>query len=320
MNGTEQASSKTPIRGTQSFVGVMSEVWKRPSLTAIEVLTRWIAWAPVLLLTGAFLGTLGMDVHFNPAGAQASWTQLQTSAILLEHGAYQLSFHAGQFALNALPILAFAALWGVISGHGRTLLLHRFDSRLIPRRLTLCLLAMARVVLFTAALALWLAVFLVCWIHFVQVPQSRGEYPGYVPGFAIVILFTLGLFVLWSSTSWILRLAPVLAMAHRLGPVDALRAAWKTGPLRGKLIEINLVMGVVKVGLLVWSLALSSCPLPFANNQTQEFLNWWWLGTVALWIVSSAYFHVVRQAAYVRLADSYDFLPHETARQGNSAS
>jgi len=313
--------SVTPIRGTQSFVSVMSEVWKRPALTAMEAVTRWLSWLPVVLLGSVYLGALGMDVHLDPSGLALTWTRLQMQWTLLIHGAYLLEFNLDHYLLYAvLPILLWAALWGVISGHGRTFLLRAIDPRLVPRRLTLCLFAMARVVFFTLMLALWLATLMVSWIHFVQGPQALGEYPGYVPGFALIIIITLALFVFWASTSWIFRLAPVLAMAHRLGPIAALKAAWKTGPPRGKLIEINLVMGVVKVGLLVWSVALGSCPLPFANNETQQFLNWWWFGTFAMWIVASDYFHVVRQASYVRLADSYDFLPRETARQGNSAS
>jgi hypothetical protein len=67
-------------------------------------------------------------------------------------------------------------------------------------------------------------------------------------------------------------------------------------------------------------MALSACPLPFANNQTQEFLNWWWFGTFVLWILASDYFHVVRQASYLRLAQAYDFVPRETAPHRNSAS
>ena len=38
----------TPIRGTQSFVHTLAACWKRPSLTALEVLWRWAFGDPRL--------------------------------------------------------------------------------------------------------------------------------------------------------------------------------------------------------------------------------------------------------------------------------
>ena len=38
------------VRGTQSFVHTLSECWRRPSLTALEVLWRWAYGVPAVLL------------------------------------------------------------------------------------------------------------------------------------------------------------------------------------------------------------------------------------------------------------------------------
>ena len=38
------------VRGTQSFVHTLSECWRRPSLTALEVLWRWAYGVPALLV------------------------------------------------------------------------------------------------------------------------------------------------------------------------------------------------------------------------------------------------------------------------------
>ena len=38
------------VRGTQSFVHTLSECWRRPSLTALEVLWRWAYGIPALLV------------------------------------------------------------------------------------------------------------------------------------------------------------------------------------------------------------------------------------------------------------------------------
>lgn len=309
-----------PIRGTQSFVGVMSEVWHRPLLTAIEAVSRWIAWLPALWCLSWMLGTHGIGVQLSTQWLATFVAEVQVWFLEVIHGSLKLSFDSSVLSSSFFLAITAAALWGVLSGHGRSILLRRIDAQLIPRRLTLCLLAAVRVALFITLIALWLAALTLAWIHFVQGPQSLGQYPDYVPGFALLIVLTLAMFVLWASTSWIFRLASVLAMAHRLNFTAALRAAWNAGPLRAKLVEINLVMGVVKVGLIVWSLALSSCPLPFANNETQDFLNWWWFGTFVMWVFASDYFHVVRQASYLRLAQAYDFVPRETPASLESAS
>ena len=38
------------VRGTQSFVHTLSECWRRPWLTALEVLWRWLYGVPALLV------------------------------------------------------------------------------------------------------------------------------------------------------------------------------------------------------------------------------------------------------------------------------
>jgi hypothetical protein len=109
----------------------------------------------------------------------------------------------------------------------------------------------------------------------------------------------------------VLRLAPVLAMARGLGPIAGLRAALgcdavRSGPLRSKLIEINLVMGIVKVALLVLAMVFSATPLPFANAESQSFLIWWWISVGGLYAIASDFFHVVRAAAYTRMYRAFD--------------
>ena len=128
--------------------------------------------------------------------------------------------------------------------------------------------------------------------------MERGLEPSYVPGFAMAVTATLLLFVLWAAVSWVLRIAPVLTMSHGLGVVESLRAAVRLGALKSKLIEINLVMGIVKVALLVLVMVFSACPLPFESVESQSFLMWWWSGVGVLYLVASDYFHVVRTAAY----------------------
>ena len=124
-------------------------------------------------------------------------------------------------------------------------------------------------------------------------------------GAALAIVTTLGLFTLWMTMSWSLWLAPILAMLHRLGLAGGLRAALRSGPLRGKLVEINLVMGIIKIALLVLAVVLSSTPLPFETIATRTFLLWWWAGASVLFLLASDFFHAARLVAYLELCEIY---------------
>ncbi len=73
------------------------------------------------------------------------------------------------------------------------------------------------------------------------------------------------------------------------------------GAVEGKLVEINLVMGIVKIALIVLAMVFSATPLPFESVTTPEFLMWWWAGVTVLYLLASDFFHVARQVAYLQL-------------------
>ena len=83
---------------------------------------------------------------------------------------------------------------------------------------------------------------------------------------------------------------------------QSLRAA-TDGAAAGKLFEINLVMGIVKIALVVLAMVFSATPLPFETYATQTFLLGWWAGVTVLYLLASDFFHVVRAAAYLAVAD-----------------
>ncbi len=103
-------------------------------------------------------------------------------------------------------------------------------------------------------------------------PIAAGGEPNLVGYFALAIVATLGLFTLWAVVSWVLSVAPLLAMLRGLGVGESLAAAFRLGPLKGKLVEINLVMGIVKIALIVLAMVFSATPLPFESVTTPEFL------------------------------------------------
>jgi hypothetical protein len=307
----QEAASRAPLRGTQSFVGVMAAVWKRPGLVGVEIAWRWAFWVVVWGAVWLKVGTAVVLVW------QEQMSSMLTVAV---HGGFIFGFDGKAFVRGLPSVVAFLVVWALVSGVGRGVVMPLLDARLRPRRGTLMLLAAMRVLAWAGLVGVWLWALVKTWIVMVERPAVRGEYPSYVPGFAIVLFVMLGLFLLWCGVSWMFRLAAVLAAMKGLGVVGSLRAAWGSGALRGKLIEINLVMGIVKVALIVLAMVFSACPLPFSSVETQTFLACWWSGVGVLWVVASDYFHVVRAAAYLRLAAAYEIVPEGVARGGEAAS
>ena len=159
-------------------------------------------------------------------------------------------------ALWLVPVLL--VVWVVVSSVGRTVVLRRVDGRLHARPGTLMVLQGLRLVALAGSFAVWF----VClrWTSNVAVarPMAAGEEPNLVLYFAMAIVSTLGLFTLWAVMSWVFSVAPLLAMLRGVGVGESLREARRLGPLKGKLVEINLVMGIVKIALIVLAMVFSA--------------------------------------------------------------
>ena len=76
--------------------------------------------------------------------------------------------------------------------------------------------------------------------------------------------------------------------------------------LRAKLVEVNLVMGIVKIALIVLAMVFSATPLPFESVTTVTFLFWWWAGVGVIYLLASDFFHVARLIGYLRLWQVYE--------------
>jgi hypothetical protein len=293
-----------PVRGTQSFVGVMAEVWKRPGLVGVEIAWRWAIGVVVL---GVVLWRVGIAAVEQLFAGLASFFNVG----LLHH-----AFIFGVRWKLFLPMWLVATMvWAVVAGLGRGAVLRRFEPRLELRAGAVIALSVLRAWMFLLVIALW-----VWGLPKIYTTMLLQEEPNYVLAFALLVTMTLVLFVFWCVVSWVLQLAPLVAMGRNEGVVGSLRGAWGSGALRGKLIEINLVMGIVKVALVVLAMVFSACPLPFSSVETQEFLNWWWAGVALFYLVASDYFHVVRVAAYLRLAQAYEIVPARLSSRGEDAS
>jgi hypothetical protein len=293
------------VRGTQSFVHTLSECWRRPSLTALEVLWRWAYGVPALLVlryeglkilreTPVDFAALRSMTVLDPMGSAA--TLAKAMAVLLPQ--------ALGVALWLAPLLV--VVWVVVSSVGRTAVLRRADGRLQARVGTLIVLQAVRVVALLGSFAVWFWCMERVAEWTVTGPVAVGDEPNLVGYFSLVIVATLGLFTLWAVVSWALSVAPLLAMLKGLGVGGSLAAAFRLGPLKAKLVEINLVMGIVKIALIVLAMVFSATPLPFESVTTPDFLFWWWTGVTVLYFLGSDFFHVARQVAYLQLWRAYE--------------
>ena len=306
------------VRGTQSLVHTLSRCWRRPSVVGLEVLWRWICGVPTLGLVGWYLmgilaahtgGTydvarLGLDRALvnDPVGAAAADPLGVTGKVSEAVGILLPDLR--HLAVWLVPVLL--VVWVVVSSLGRTVVLRRLDERLHARPATLMGLQAVRTMGLVATLAAWFA----CarWAANVAVTGAiaAGQEPNLVLYCAILIVATLGMFTLWGVVSWAFSVAPLLAMLRDIGAGKSLAAAFRLGPLKSKLVEVNLVLGIVKIALIVLAMVFSATPLPFESETTPEFLAWWWVGVTVLYLVGSDFFHVARLMAYLELWRAYE--------------
>jgi len=257
----------------------MGAVWGRPSLAGLEIAWRWLVGVVVLYVAAVALGSYGIGVKVDLAGLQNLSAFQPVAAI------QSLRALADSILIYTVPLLRWMipsviVLWLVVAALGRTVVLRR--------------------------LAVWISI---------TGPASRQAEPSIVLLCAMLIVGTLGLYVLWGAVSWPFYLAPLLAMQLGLGPGGALKAAFRSGAVRGKLIEINMVMNIVRIALIVLAMVFSASPLPFSSVETQTFLNCWWGGVGLVYLGMSDYFHVVRSAAYLSLWRAYDFSESGRSRE-----
>ena len=295
---------KEQQRATQGFVATLTQVRNHPSWVLLEVAWRWLFGIPAVLVVWLQGARVFASVPWQQTGVQAvTVNQLLTDPL-------KASETIANFASLILPGLLHVStwlaplllvVWAVVSGVGRTLVLRRMDSTLQPRIATMIGLQLLRILPLAALFSAWFFGVQALGRWTIVNPIANGGEPvmmAYVGG---VIVLTLGLFVVSALIGWIFSLAPLLSATQGSGIGRSVREAIRTGGLRSGLIEINLVLGIVKIALLILALVFSACPLPFETELTDQFLfNWNCI--VAVWyFLASDYFHVARLAGYLDL-------------------
>ncbi|MBV8116236.1 MAG: hypothetical protein JO300_15940 [Silvibacterium sp.] len=290
-------AATTMARGTQSFVRVLSECWSRPGLLALEILWRWLFGIPLIVV----LVWQGLRIYSAVAGqlAAAGVNQLSLTDPM---GAAPIIVDA--YAVVAPPILRavlwlapLAALtWGVASGVGRNAVLRRYDASLPRRPIALSALQLLRIIFLGASFWLWFAS-----VQWAANHSLSGDEPDLVTYSALVIFISLGIFILWAVVSWVFSIAPLLVLLENRDLLSSLLRSLRLGPLTGKLIEINLVMGIVKLALIVVAMVFSAIPLPFESVVQGPPLYAWWVVVTLLYLVASDFFQVARLVAFIEL-------------------
>ena len=280
------------MRGTQSLVYVCAACWKRPSLLGWELFWRWgfgIPAAAILYYDGAkVLGSVALDPNaVSLTDPLQAGQQLATTAAALTPMVVRVALWLG-------PLLAVS--WAIASGLGRTAVLKRLDPALRPAPLALILLQLLRMAALIAVCLGWYSA-----IRWAAQATLYAATPNLVAYSAWVICLSLGIFVLWALLSWIFSIAPLLAMLEGTGVFRSLARSLRLGALTGKLVEVNLALGIVRLALIVLAIVFSAIPLPFEADMTGTALTLWWIAVTLLYLVASDFFQVARLAAFVQL-------------------
>ena len=288
------------IRGTQSFLATIAECWKRPSLLGLELLWRWafgipaaavLGWEAYRILSSVSLAGTGIT-HF-------SLIDTVTAAQILSATADVLLPPIREVARWLLPLLAVG--WALASGYGRSLVLRRYDPSLRPAPWMMVGLQLLRIVVLGASVALWFA-----GLHWAAWNSLSGPQPSLVLYFVQAIALSFGIFFFWALVSWVFSVAPLLALLEGTGIIASLRNSLRFGQgslrgLRSKLVEINLVLGVVKAALIVLAMVFCATPVPFKEEINGTSLYVWWALVSVWYCVASDFFQVARIIGFMEI-------------------
>jgi hypothetical protein len=278
------------VRGTQSLLHICVACWKQPDLVGRELLWRWAFGLPA----AAILYYQGIRI--------AAHAALNPSAISLSdpiEAGQQLAAAAATIKPEVERVIAWlgpllAVAWAIASGLGRSSVLKRIDPRMRPAPFALIVLQLLRMAALVTVCLGWYRA-----LRWAAETTLNSATPNLVAWSAWVICLSLGIFVLWALLSWIFSIAPLLAMLEGRGVFSSLVRSLHLGELRSKLVEVNLVLGIVRLALIVLAMVFSAIPLPFTADMSGTPLYLWWAFITLLYLIASNFFQVARLAAFV---------------------
>lgn len=294
----ENIHRNVPVRGTQLLIEHMSDVFRRPSLVSIEIAWRWLFGIPFLLICWhqgqQILAAFPLEA--SGAGSLDARNPWVASVQLCNIVAFYQPHLLGVLRW-LLPLAAVA--WAVISGVGRNLLLMRMKpvrTRVRFRPFTMIVLQGAWLTLL--GLTLWGWFVCMQWAAATHITASAE--PNLVGYFIWAIVLALAFFTTFALTSWALSIAPILALLEKRSALSALGQSLRLGKgFTGKLAEINLVLGIVKLALLVVAMVFSVAPLPFSDEIGPDAMHFVAAASGIFFLVANDFFQVVRLEAFV---------------------
>ena len=299
LNEVSLARPGKTLRGTQSMVYILAQLVRQPRLIAIELAWRWIFGIPALailfyqcaaILRRTPLPAGGLD-NFSLSDPNAAALAFSNTSATILPGLQHLAWWLG-------PILAVG--WAFSSGIGRSLLLRELVSESRPEPGTLIALQFLRIAALVGSGLAWFAA-----IHWVArtTLESATPNPDFSPNlvgyFAWVICLSLATFTLWALVSWVFSIAPLIAVLEKRGVASSLIRSLRLGPLTPKLVEINFVLGIVKMALIVLAMVFCATPLPFESVASGTPLYVYWAFITVLYFAASDFFQVARLTAFV---------------------
>lgn len=293
-------TAKDSVRGTQSLVHTLADCWSRPSLLALEVAWRWLFGAPALLLLyyeGARILAVISSKLDGTGIDQLTLQDPERAAVIVSDTFAVLWPPVLHVALWLVPLLAVG--WAAVSGVGRNIVLRRYDAALPMKPASLIILQLLRVVALGGCVVGWFLA--VRWAaNYALGSTAPNAEPNLVLYCALVICLSLGIFMLWALLSWVFSIAPLLALLEDRGVLSSLYRSMRLGQLTGKLVEVNLVMGIVKLALIVLAMVFSATPLPFESVVQGPSLYIWWAMVTLLYLAASDFFQVARLVAFIQ--------------------
>lgn len=300
-NAVVMSTGRRDARGTQSFVQILALCWRRPSLVGLELLWRWAFGIPLM----AALGWAGWHIWLETAARLQGTGIFDFSLAYPMQGAVQVSEAVNVLRGPVAQALAWLlpagiALASLAGGLGRNAVLRRYKPEMPWKPGAMIALQFLRIVVLVASFVVWFG--LIRWSANVSLSVLPGsDEPNLVLYCALVIVFSLGVFTVWALLSWVFSIAPLLTVLEDRSIAGSLTRSLRLGPLKSKLVEINLVMGIVKLALIVLAMVFSAVPLPFEAEVQGTSLYVWWVVVTLLYLIASDFFQVARVVAFVEL-------------------
>jgi hypothetical protein len=289
-----------PLRGTQSLVRIFGYCWSRPSLLLLELAWRWLYGAPALLLVYYEGARLLGSVPLAATGVyDFSLQDTDRATIIIANVWEALTPPLFHLLWWLAPLLGLG--WALASGLGRSVVLRRYDPALSFRPLTLSALQILRVAALGGSFVGWFKA-----IQWSANAALAGAEPNLVLYFALAICISLGIFTFWALVSWVFSVAPLIALLENKSILACLTRSPRLGPLSSKLVEVNLVLGIVKLALVVLAMVFSATPLPFASVMVGTPLYLWWGGVTLVYFAASDFFQLARLVAFIRFWQIYN--------------